>query len=162
LVVVLLALGLRETPPTGPPRERLRLTLRPFGRDFRVYLLALVAFTLGTSTDAFLLVRAGELGVPTALLPLLWCACPVATSTGNRVRGRAGDRFGPRPFVLLGWLAFAGVYLAFALATAAWQAWAIFLGYGLVIGLIEPAERTLVADLVGGQGKGLAYGWYNG
>jgi MFS family permease len=56
---------------------------------------------------------------------------------------------------------YAGVYLAFALATTAWQAWAFFLAYGLVIGLIEPAERTLVANLVGGERKGLAYGWYN-
>jgi MFS family permease len=71
------------------------------------------------------------------------------------------DQFGPRPFVFLGWFVYAGVYLAFALATTAWEAWAIFLAYGLVIGLIEPAERTLVANLVGGERKGLAYGWYN-
>src|SRR5262249_14510140 len=78
LVPVLLIFGLRETPATGLPKERLRLTLRPFGRSFRLYLLALVVFTLGNASDAFLLVRAGELGVPTALLPLLWCGCHVA------------------------------------------------------------------------------------
>jgi hypothetical protein len=61
LVVVLLIFGLRETPAAGPPQERLRLTLQPFGRNFRLYLLALVVFTLGSSSDAFLLVRAGEL-----------------------------------------------------------------------------------------------------
>jgi MFS family permease len=71
------------------------------------------------------------------------------------------DQFGSRPFVFLGWFVYAGVYLAFALATTAWQAWAFFVAYGLVIGLIEPAERTLVANLVGGERKGLAYGWYN-
>jgi MFS family permease len=75
--------------------------------------------------------------------------------------GRPVDEFGPRPFMFFGWLVFAGIYLAFALATATWQVWAFFLGYGLVIGLIEPAERTLVANLVGGERKGLAYGWYN-
>jgi hypothetical protein len=52
LVVVLLVFGLRETPAAGPRQERLRLTLRPFGRNFRLYLLALVVFTLGNSTDA--------------------------------------------------------------------------------------------------------------
>jgi MFS family permease len=161
LVVVLLALGLRETPATNPPRQRLRLTLQPFDRPFRLYLLALVVFTLGNASDAFLLVRAGELGVPTVLLPLLWCACHVAKSSGNLLLGGAVDRFGPRPFLFLGWLVFAGVYLAFALATAAWQVWAFFLAYGLVIGLIEPAEKTLVANLAGGERRGLAYGWYN-
>jgi MFS family permease len=161
LVVVLLALGLRETPAAGPPPEHLRLTLRPFDRNFRLYLLALLVFTLGNSSDVFLLVRAGELGVPTALLPLLWSACHVVKSTSNLLLGRAVDRFGPRPFLFLGWLLFAGVYLAFGLATAVWEVWAFFLGYGLVYGLIEPAEKTLVADLVGGERKGLAYGWFN-
>jgi MFS family permease len=161
LVVMLLIFGLRETPATEPPQERLRLTLQPFDRNFRLYLFALVVFTLGNSSDAFLLVRVGELGVPTALVPLLWCACHVVKSTTNLLLGRAVDHFGPRPFVFLGWFGYAAVYLAFALATAAWEAWAFFLAYGLVIGLIEPAERTLVANLVGGERKGLAYGWYN-
>jgi MFS family permease len=53
------------------------------------------------------------------------------------------------------------VYLAFALATTAWQAWAFFLVYAVFYGLTEPAEKTLVAKLVGREHKGLAYGWYN-
>ncbi|HZT83398.1 MAG TPA: MFS transporter [Gemmataceae bacterium] len=161
LVVALLIVGLRETPATGPPKERLRLTLRPFGRDFRLLLLALVVFTLGNSSDAFLLVRARELGVPTGRLPLLWCAFHVAKSSGNLLLGRAVDRVGPRPFLFLGWFVYAAVYLAFALATDAWQAWALFLAYALFYGLAEPAEKTLVANLAGAEGKGLAYGWYN-
>jgi MFS family permease len=161
LVVGLLAFGLRETPAKGPPQERLHLTLGPFDRNFRRYLLALVVFTLGNSSDAFLLVRAGELGVPVAMLPLLWCAFHVVKSASNLLLGRAVDKFGPRPFILLGWLVYAGVYLAFALATRAWEAWASFLCYALFFGLTEPAEKTLVSNLVGSERKGLAYGWYN-
>jgi MFS family permease len=161
LVVVLLVFGLRETTTAQPSKQPLRLTLRPFDRNYRLYLLALVVFTLGNSSDAFLLVRAVELGVPTALLPLLWCAFHVVKSTSNLLLGRAVDRFGPRPFLFLGWLLYAGVYLAFALATTAWEAWALFLVYAIFYGLTEPAEKTLVADLVGGERKGLAYGWYN-
>src|SRR5205807_4032789 len=111
-VLGLLVFGLRETPAAGPPRERVALTLAPFGRDFRLLLLALAVFTLGNSSDAFLLVRAGELGVPTTLLPLLWCAFHVVKSASNLLLGRAVDRFGPRPFLFLGWLLYAGVYLA--------------------------------------------------
>lgn len=161
LVVVLLVFGLREAPVAGPPPDRLRLTLAPFGRNFRLYLLALVVFTLGNSSDAFLLVRAGELGVPTVLLPVLWCAFHVVKSSGNLILGRGVDRFGPRPLLFLGWFVYAGVYLAFAVATTAWQAWACFLSYALFYGLTEPAEKTLVANLAGGERKGLAYGWYN-
>ena len=161
LVVVLLIFCLREKPATEPPKERLHLTLKPFDRNFRLYLLALVVFTLGNSSDAFLLVRAGELGVPTAILPLLWCAFHVIKSSSNLLLGRAVDKFGPRPFIYLGWLVYAGVYLAFGLATTAWEAWVLFLSYALFYGLTEPAEKTLVADLVGTERKGLAYGWYN-
>src|SRR5206468_3583034 len=142
-------------------RERVSLTLAPFGRDFRLLLLALVVFTLGNSSDAFLLVRAGELGVPTAMLPALWCAFHVVKSTGNLLLGRAVDRFGPRPFLFVGWLLYAGVYMAFAFAKAAWEAWTYFLAYALFYGLTEPAEKTLVANLAGAERKGLAYGWYN-
>jgi MFS family permease len=161
LVVSLLLFGLRERATAKPVKEPLRLTLRPFDRNFRLYLLALVVFTLGNSSDAFLLVRAGELGVPIVMLPLLWCAFHVVKSASNLLLGRAVDHFGPRPFLFLGWLMYAGVYLAFALATTAWEAWAYFLAYALFYGLTEPAEKTLVASLVGSERKGLAYGWYN-
>ena len=70
LVVVMLVFLLREAPSSESAKEPLHLTLRPFDRNFRRYLLALVVFTLGNSSDAFLLVRAGELGVPTTALPL--------------------------------------------------------------------------------------------
>lgn len=161
LVVVMLAILLRETPATSPPKERIHLTLQPFDQNFRCYLLALFVFTLGSSSDAFLLVRASELGVPTASLPLLWCAFHIVKSSSNLMLGRAVDKFRPRPFILLGWFIYVMVYVAFGLATNAWEAWCLFLCYALFYGLTEPAEKTLVAILAGAERKGLAYGWYN-
>jgi MFS family permease len=160
-VVALLVFGLREEPAVSPPQERLRLTLRPFDRNFRVYLAALVVFTLGNASDAFLLVRAGELGVATALLPLLWCAFHVVKSAGNLLLGPVVDRVGPRPLILAGWGVYAVIYLAFAMAGTAWQIWVLFLAYGLFYALTEPAEKTMVTVLVGAERKGLAFGWFN-
>lgn len=160
-VVALLVFGLREEPAVTPPQERLRLTLRPFDRNFRVYLAALVVFALGNASDAFLLVRAGELGVATALLPLLWCAFHVVKSAGNLLLGPVVDRVGPRPLILAGWGVYAVIYLAFALAGAAWQIWVLFLAYGLFYALTEPAQKTMVTVLVGAERKGLAFGWFN-
>lgn len=161
LVVGVLLFGLQETAGRGPTKEPLRLTLQPFDRNFRLFLLALVIFTLGNSSDAFLLVRAEELGVPTAGLPLLWCAFHIVKSSSNLLLGRALDRFGPRPFLVFGWLLYASVYLSFAFATSAWAVGLLFLGYALYYGMTEPAEKTLVAQLVGKERKGLAYGWYS-
>ena len=161
VVVGLLVMGLRETTTTDPPKERLQLTLKPFDHRFRLYLLALVVFTLGNSSDAFLLVRASELGIPTAMLPLLWVAFHIVKSAGNMLVGGLVDRVGPRLPLAIGWFLYAGVYIGFGFATAAWHAWTLFLVYGVFYALTEPAEKTLIANLVGPERKGLAFGWYN-
>ena len=161
-VVALLLLGLREPPRTEAPKhEPLKLTLAPFGRDFRLFLGALVLFTLGNSSDLFLLVRARELGVPQYLIPALWLVFHLVKSGGNLLAGGLVDRVGPRIPLLGGWLFYAAIYLAFAAATAAWQAWALFIAYGIYYALTEPAEKTLVTQLAGPGRKGLAFGWFN-
>ncbi|HTU22758.1 MAG TPA: MFS transporter [Gemmataceae bacterium] len=161
LVLALLIFGLREPPAQARSRQPLRLTLRPFDRDFRLYLLSLVLFTLGNSSDIFLLERSRELGMSELQLLMLWSTFHIAKSTSNLLLGRAVDWIGPRPFLFLGWLVYAGIYLAFALVTSPMQAWIFFLSYAVFYGLTEPAEKTLVANLAGGERKGLAFGWYN-
>lgn len=160
-VVALLVFGLREQRLERLEVGRVGLTLRPFDRNFRLYLLALVVFTLGNSSDAFLLVRAGELGVPPAMLPLLWCVFHFVKSGGNLLAGRAVDRFGARPLILAGWGIYAVIYISFALISTAWQVLLVFLAYGLFYALTEPAEKKLVAQLAGAERKGLAFGWFN-
>ena len=154
LVVALAAFGLKEQPEHVPAGKRLDLSLRRYPRSFKVYLLALLVFTLGNSSDMFLLVRATELGVETRMLPMLWLAFHVVKSVGNVLGGRAVDRFGPRRLLLAGWLWYAFVYLAFAFATAAWQIWALFLLYGVYYALAEPSEKTMVSHLVGSDAPG--------
>jgi MFS family permease len=172
-VFCLVLFGLRETVAAPKPaakkepfqltlkKEPFQLTLKPFDRDFRLFLVSLVVFTLGNSSDVFLLVRAGELGVPTAFLPLLWCVFHIVKSAGSYWSGGVVDRIGPRPLIIVGWMLYAVVYLLFALASEAWQIWALFLVYGVFYALTEPAEKTFVAMLVGGERKGLAFGWFN-
>ena len=161
VIVTLLVFGLKEE--AKPPKERQRFiwSLAPFPVSFRWYLLALLVFTLGNSSDSFLLVRAKELGVPTVWLPILWLVFHVAKSAGSMAGGRAVDWVGTRPLILAGWFVYAIVYLAFGLATQAWHAWLLFLAYAAFFSLTESAEKTLVAQLVGGERKGLAFGWFN-
>lgn len=160
-VTALVAFGLRETAASGEEKQPLRLSLRPFDRNFRLYLASLVLFTLGNSSDAFLLVRAGELGVPTAYLPLLWLAFHVVKSAGNLLSGPVVDRLGPKPLIFMGWAIYAAIYLAFSAVQNAWQVWVVFLLYGVFYALTEPAEKTLVAHIVGKENRGLAFGWFN-
>jgi MFS family permease len=161
LVVLLLALGLKETAKRTAIAQKMTWTLQPFGKGFRIYLLALVVFTLGNSSDAFLLVRASELGVATIMLPILWCVFHILKSGGNMLAGRIVDRIGSKPMILGGWILYAAIYLGFAMASAQWQVWLLFAGYAAFYAFTEPAEKTLVANLVGPDQRGLAYGWFN-
>jgi MFS family permease len=134
----------------------------PLGAHFWRYLAVLVLFTLGNSTDAFLLLRASQLGVTAALLPILWAALHVVKSATSIPAGVWSDRVGRRTMIAAGWLWYALVYVGFAFATETWHAWALFLSYGLFFGLTEGVERALVADLVPASRRGMAFGWYNG
>jgi MFS family permease len=132
------------------------------GSSFWKYLAVLVIFTLGNSTDAFLLLRASQLGVSAALMPILWAVLHMVKSATSMPAGRWSDRVGRRAIIALGWGWYALVYLGFAHATQTWHAWALFLAYGLFFGLTEGVERALVADLVPADRRGTAFGWYNG
>jgi MFS family permease len=125
------------------------------------YLVILLLFSLGNSSDAFLLVRAHDLGVANALLPMIWVALHVSKLVSSYVAGDLSDRV-PRPrLILLGWIIYAATYLGLGVATSAWQAWAIFVVYGLYYGLTEPAEKALVKDLAPALLRGRAFGAYN-
>jgi MFS family permease len=143
--------------PAGPGPD---LSL-PLGARFWRVLGVIFLFTLGNSTDAFLLLRANQLGVAVALAPILWAALHVVKSLSSTPGGALSDRIGRRPTLIMGWTLYALVYLGFARATAAWHAWALFAVYGVFFGLTEGAERALMADLVIPERRGTAFGWYN-
>jgi len=75
--------------------------------------------------------------------------------------GRLVDRIGSRPMILGGWVLYAAIYFGFAAASAQWHVWLLFAGYAAFYALTESAEKTLVANLVGPDRRGLAYGWFN-
>ncbi len=160
-VVALLVFGLRETARQDTGKEPFSLTLAPFDRRFRVYLVALAIFTLGNTSDLFLIQRSIDLGISAAWIPLLWGGLHVVKSLGNALSGHAVDRLGPRAMILAGWLVYAVSYSAFAWATTLAEMIVVLVGYGVFYALSEPAEKTLVANLVPRHRTGLAFGWYN-
>ena len=162
--VLVLWLGVRERPREAAPAAEAELprdASATLGGPFRRYLAVLVVFTLGNASDAFLLLRAADLGVATASVPLLWALLHVVKSASSALGGGLSDRLGRRPLIVGGWLVYALVYLLFARATAAWQAWALFALYGTYFGLTEGVEKALVADLAPAARRGTAFGWYN-
>ena len=166
LSVLVLVAGVRETARTvsaaPPPRSVARPGAGvPLGRAFWTFLASVFLFTLGNSTDAFLILRANQLGVSVALVPVLWAVLHIVKSAASIPGGALSDRLGRKPLILVGWATYAAVYFGFGRATESWQAWALFLAYGVFFGLTEGTERALVADLVGRDRRGTAFGWYN-
>lgn len=131
------------------------------GARFWPFLAIIFVFTLGNSTDAFLLLRAKDLGVPVALAPILWALLNAVKSLCNIPGGALSDRIGRRPLLIAGWVVYAVIYFLFGRATAPWQAWALFAAYGIYFGLTEGAELALIADVAPASRRGSAYGWYN-
>jgi MFS family permease len=121
----------------------------------------LFLFTLGNSTDAFLLLRAAEIGVEPALLPVLWATLHLMKSASSTPGGMLSDRRGRKPVIVAGWMVYALVYMFFGHTSDVWHVWALFAIYGVYFGLTEGVERALVADLVPASRRGAAFGWYN-
>lgn len=143
------------------PAENRSAGNRTLPGRFWAYLGVVLLFTLGNSTDAFLLLRASDLGVPVALAPILWAALHVVKSSASTWGGALSDRIGRVPTLIIGWTIYALVYLGFALASEAWHAWALFLAYGLYFAFVEGPERALVADFVPAERRGTAFGWFH-
>lgn len=128
---------------------------------FKSYLGAVFLFTLGNSSDAFLLLRAQAVGVPVSSLPLLWMALHMVKSASSYPAGVLSDRVGRRGLIIGGWCVYALVYLGFGIASQPWHIWALFLTYGIFFGMTESAERALVADFYDDARRGRAFGAFN-
>src|SRR5713226_6435035 len=119
-------------------------------------LLAIACFYLLRMPDTLIILRSQQLGVPVAVVPLLWAAVHVVRSSSSFFGGAASDRLGPGRTMWAGWLVYAALAFAMARAQSASAAWAVFLGIGLVAGLTESPERALV----GGVALGAAFQVY--
>jgi MFS family permease len=161
LGVLVLALGAAEVTGTGKGVEVTRLSLKEMDPRFRYFLFVLVLFTLGNSSDAFILLRGQERGL--SILQVMGMSLTfnaIYTAFAGPL-GAWSDRVGRRRLMLGGWLAYGLVYLGFAFSRTGWQIWILFALYGLYYAATEGAARALVADLVPPAQRGGAYGLYN-
>jgi len=127
-------------------------------RTYYAYLVAVVLFAMANSSDAFLLVRAQEMGIQAVLLPLAWSLLHVVKTITSYAGGGLSDRVGRRPLLLAGWVLYGAVYTGFASASGAAAGWWLFGAYGVFFGLTEGVAKAFVADMVPEGARGAAYG----
>lgn len=163
IACVLLALALREPPvATGPVAKPFDWRLRDLSPRLRRYLVVVAIFTLGNSSNLFLLLRARELGVAEASIPLLWAGISVVAMLFSTPLSALSDRYGRVRLLLLGYVAYGAVYLCMGLIDHAGPLlFVLFASYGLFLAATEGVEKALVADLAEPGQRGTAFGWFN-
>ena len=141
----------------APPR----LTLKPFDRRFKMLLLAVFIFTLGNSSDAFLILRAQNVGIKAATIPIIIALLNLFYALLSVPAGMLSDKIGRAHVIRLGWLIYGLVYLGFALARAPWHIWALYAFYGVYYASTEGVAKSMVAHIVDEAHRGTAFGLYN-
>lgn len=143
-----------------PPRAATTTRMERLDRRQWPLLGSVAVWALGASSEQFLLVRAADLGVPQAFVPLLWLAMSLFKSLAATRAGYLSDRLRPRTALAAGWLLFAAGYAGLAASGNMVAGLLMMLVIALAYGVAEPAERALVAALAPTGRQGGAFGWY--
>jgi len=130
----------------------------PFTPAARRYLGALAVFSLAGSGDMFLVYRLVDLGMAAALVPIAWMTLQLGKALLNVPGGKAADRFGRRPLLVLAWILYAVTYAVLGLVHGWELGWAVLGVYALHYGLAEGGQRALLAECVPPEMMGRAYG----
>jgi MFS family permease len=160
LAVLLIIFKVREVARKKGPSNGRFLRLFPRGK-LRAYILVLFLFTLGNSSDAFLLLKAGQLGVTPVMIPILWAFFHVVKMSASMPFGALSDRMGRRGIIVAGWSVYALTYAGFSFASTELHVWLLFTFYGLFYGLTEGVEKAFLVDIAGREERGSAFGWFN-
>ncbi len=161
LAAAVLALFVRERAQVRRAAAPPRLSWRALDPGFRMFVLIVIIFTLGNSSDAFLVLRAQNVGLSVFAISLLLVTFNAVYAVVSTPAGALSDRWGRTRVLAVGWLLYAAVYLGFALARSGAHIWALYALYGAYYGMAEGTARALVGDVVREDQRGTAYGVYN-
>jgi MFS family permease len=160
LAVLVLAIGARDVAGEGKSKAPI-LSLKGMDNRFEIFMLVLVLFTLGNSSDAFIILRGQERGLDVLQILLMLMTFNLIYSLLAGPLGALSDKVGRRRLIIGGWIAYGLVYLGFALSRTGWQIWTLFGFYGIYYAATEGSAKALIADLVPAERRGTAYGLYN-
>lgn len=159
VAIAIILLGVREIVPEA--KKLFSFSFRKIDRRLKIFLVIMVIFTLGNSSDAFLILRARDIGVPATMIPLLWLAFNVSYFLWAYPAGLLSDRIGRRRTIFLGFMVFSLCYTAFSFNHDPVLIWFVFIIYGFYYGLTEGNMRAYVADLTTSEIRATVFGIYH-
>ncbi|HTR44219.1 MAG TPA: MFS transporter [Thermodesulfovibrionales bacterium] len=162
IAVLLILFFISERRKRGPARaERPKLSFKHFDRRFTFFVLIAALFALGNSSDVFLILRAQQTGIRTAMIPVLYLTFNVIYSVTAVPAGMAADRFGKKRIILAGFILFTLVYLGFSIARGRGAIWGLFCLYGVFMGLTDGTQKAFLATIIPPDFKATAFGVYH-
>jgi MFS family permease len=157
LVLALLARDIQSEKKSSLPV----FSLAGLDKRFKLFLLASILFTLGNSSDAFIILRGQERGLSLLQILFMMMTFNAVYSLLSGPLGALSDKIGRRKLIFGGWLFYTLVYFGFSLAQTGTQVWVLFGLYGVFYALTEGNAKAFVADLVPDEMRGRAYGLYH-
>ena len=130
-------------------------------RRFYLFLSIILLFSLGNSSDVFLILRAQNIGLTLLIVPLVYALFNFVYAAASVPLGSLSDQIGREKVIMLGWVTYTLVYFGFAFVNASYQIWLLFAFYGLYYATTEGVAKAFVADMVSDDHRGRAYGIYN-
>ena len=162
IAVLLIVFLIKEKKKTLPEKhERPKLTLAHFDWRFKFFVVITTLFAIGNSSDVFLILRSQQLGITTAMIPVVYLTFNLVYALSAIPAGIAADRFGKKRVVLMGFILFALIYYGFAVAGSAKAAWVLFGLYGVFMGLTEGVQKAFLTTIIPPDFKATAFGVYN-
>jgi MFS family permease len=162
LAVLVLAVGARDIKiERKQDKTKPDLKFRDLNPDFRFFLVVVAIFTLGNSSDSFLILRAQERGLTVAGVLEMLIAFNLVYAALSGPLGALSDRVGRQRLIVGGWLVYSLLYLGFAVSSRAWHIWVLYVLYGIYYAAVEGTAKAMVADLIPPEQRGTAYGFYN-
>ena len=159
IITLLLIFKLKELPKTPSPIEATAKAGK-LPKSFYLFLSIIIIFTLGNSSDAFLILRANNVGIPLLYIPLVIALFNLVYALAAVPFGSLSDKIGRVPTLLIGWASFVLVYLGFAVTSHAAVIWLLYAFYGIYYATSEGVSRALLADIVPADHRGRAFGIY--
>ncbi|MDA8162282.1 MAG: MFS transporter [Desulfobacteraceae bacterium] len=159
LLIILFIEERRGTEPEGLHRPA--PAIMHLNRRFKWFIVIAAIFALGNSSDAFLILRAQQLGVSAREIPIIYLLFNLIYSLSALPAGMAADKFGRRRIIFLGFMLFSAVYCGFGTARNKTAVWFLFAAYGVFMGLSEGVQKAFVAAIIPPERKATAFGIYN-
>lgn len=162
IIAVGLAFWIKEVKIAQPEKKTQKLHQALLNnRGFLFFWIACILFTLGNSSNAFLILKAQEVNFSTTTIVLLWTLYNLVCTIAAPLLGKLSDSIGRKPLITLSFLYYAILYALFAFAQAQWMIWALFGAYGIYYGLSKGIFKAYIADLVPDHLRATAYGLFN-